>query len=123
MAPANIIVSFALPVEEEPLFFLALERLQTLYPGAYAHINTSTSEGAENLDLDVKLSARTHPGAAGSDSFLGGGNPLPPTQLPLLVDAPIDLFPVTQNTWLDGGSAYRGQDTLAISALTGAETD
>ena len=63
----------------EALFLPALERLQTLYPGAYARVSTSTNEGADlELDtLDVKLSARTHPGADGINSFLRGGDPFP----------------------------------------------
>ena len=80
------------------------------------------SECAENLDLDVKLSVRTHPVASGLDSFPGGGDPSP-TQPSLLVGAPIDLSPITQKTWIDGGSTYGGQNVLDISALALAETE
>ena len=75
MAPPHTKFSFSSPVEREALFLPALERLQTLYPGAYAQGSISTHEGAELKleNLDVKVSARTHPGAAGSNSFLGGG--------------------------------------------------
>ena len=70
--------SFTLPVEGEPLFLQALERLQNLYPWAYARGTISTSEGAENWDLIFKLSVCTHPVDAGLDSPLGGGDPPPP---------------------------------------------
>ena len=50
VAPANNAFAFASPVEGGPLFLPALERLQTLYPGAYARGTTSTSEGAERLE-------------------------------------------------------------------------
>ena len=76
-APAHTAFSFSSPVEGEPLFILERERLQALYLGAYTQGTTSTSEGAENLYLNVKLSARTHPGAAGLDSPLGGDDPSP----------------------------------------------
>ena len=64
------------------MFIQALKRLQTLYPGAYARGTTSTSEGAELLDLPdsniyVKLSARTHLGSAGLNLSPGGGDPSP----------------------------------------------
>ena len=58
-----------------------IQRLQTLYPGAYARGTTSTSEGVELSDienLDVKLSARTHPVSAGVNPSPGGGDPPPP---------------------------------------------
>ena len=101
MVPANNTSSFVSPVEGGTLFLPAIERLQTLYPGAYARSTTSTSEGAElmNIDenLDVKVSVRNHPGAAVLDSSLGGGD-FSPTRLSSLVE-----------TWLEGESAYRGQ--------------
>ena len=106
-------------MEGEALFLPALERLQTLYPGAYPRGAKSTHEGAEQENLDVKLSARTHPGAAGFNSFLGGGDPSP-TQLSLLVGATIDESPVTRKSWLDGGGAYGGQRKIYLSTLTGA---
>ena len=58
-------------MEGKSLFLPEIERLQTLYPRAYARGNTSTSEGADNWNLNVKLSVRTHPGATGLESFLG----------------------------------------------------
>ena len=61
----------------EPLFIPALERLQTLYPGAYTRGATYTYEGAELDPTCLQLSARTHPGAAGLDSLLRGGYPSP----------------------------------------------
>ena len=76
VAPANTDFPFAFPKEGGPLFLPSLEHLQTLYPGAYARGPTSTSEGAET-NLDVKLSAHTHPVAAVLDSLLGGGDPSP----------------------------------------------
>ena len=87
------------------LFLPALERLQNLYPQAYARGSTSTHEGVDNKNLDVKVSVRTHPGAAGFHSILGGGDPYP-TRPSLLVGTTIDEFPVTQKSWLDRGSAY-----------------
>ena len=60
-APDHTVFSFSSPGEGEPLFLLALERLQTLYPRAYTQGTISTSEGAEYWDLNVKLSARAHP--------------------------------------------------------------
>ena len=42
-APAHTDFSFLSPVEGEALFLPALERLQTLYPGAYARGSTSTN--------------------------------------------------------------------------------
>ena len=122
VVPANTTFSIALPVEGGGLFLPAVERLQTLHPGAYARGTTSTSDGAKNLDLDVKLSARTHPGAAGLDSFPGGSD-LSPTRPSSLVGAPIDLSPVTLKTWRDGGSAYGGQGKFDVSALAEAEFD
>ena len=60
--PANNTLAFASPVEGGPLFLPSIERLQTLYPGAYARGTTSNLEGSEMLeDLNVKVSARTHP--------------------------------------------------------------
>ena len=50
VAPVNDTLSYTTPVEGEPLFLAALERLQTLYPGAYTHGTISTSEGAELSD-------------------------------------------------------------------------
>ena len=104
------------------LFIRALERLQTLYSGAYARGTISTLEGAELVDLDVKLSTRTHPGAAVLYSSMEGGDPSP-TKSPSLVGVPMDLLPVTQKNWLDRGRAYGGQETLDISALAGADTE
>ena len=46
VAPANTYFSFVSPVEGEPLFLPALERLQTLYPEAYARGTIYTSEVA-----------------------------------------------------------------------------
>ena len=46
-APAHTNFSFSSPVEGEAQFLPALERLQTLYPGAYARGSTSTNEGAD----------------------------------------------------------------------------
>ena len=107
-------------MEGGDLFLPSRERLKTLYPKDYARGTTSTSEGAENWDIHVKLSARTHPGAAGSDSSLGGGNPslARPTSL---VGAPIDLLTVTWKTWLDRGSAYGGQKNSDLSTLVEVE--
>ena len=77
MAPAN--TAFLLPAEWGPLFLPALERLQTLYPGAYARGTTSTSEGAEILeDLNMKLSAHNHLGAFGLNTSRGEVTPPPP---------------------------------------------
>ena len=73
--PSHNALSFSSPVEGGPLFLPALERLQTFYPRAYVRGAASTSEGAGNWDLNVKLSACTHPGTAGLDSSLGGGAP------------------------------------------------
>ena len=56
-APAHTDFSFLLPMEGEPLFLPDLERPQTLYPSAYARGTTSMSEGAENWDINVKLSS------------------------------------------------------------------
>ena len=107
-------------MEGEPLFLPALERLQTLYPGAYARGSTSTHEGAEQKLIDVKLSARTHPGAALKDSFLRGGDPSP-TRPSSLGGGSVDSSPITRKSWLDGGSAYGGQRKIDISTLAGAE--
>ena len=60
-APAHTKFYLLSSMEGEPLFLPALERLQTFYPGAYARGTTSTSEGAENWDLNVKFSVHTHP--------------------------------------------------------------
>ena len=109
MASAHTKFSFSLPVEGEPLFILALKRLQTLYPGAYSWGAKSTHGGAE-LQI-VNLSDRTHPGAAGINSFLGGGDPSP-TRPSFLVSASIDSSSITWKSWLDGGSAYGGQEKL-----------
>ena len=122
MAPTHTTFAFASPLEGGALFLLALERLQTLYPWAYARGAISMSEGAEFGDLNVKLSVRDHLEAAVLDSSPGGGDPSP-TRPSSLVGAAIDLSPVTQKTWLDGGSAYGGQDTLDLSALVGANTE
>ena len=100
MAHTNTDFYYTSPVEGEPLILPALKLLQTLYPGAYAWVTTSTSEGAELSDIDninVKLSARTHPGAAGVNPSPGGGDPYP-TQPSSIV-----------KTCLDRTSAYRGQ--------------
>ena len=67
-------------------------------------------------NLDVKVSARTHLGAAGFNSFLRGGDPSP-TRPSSLLGATIDTSPVTRKSWLDGGSAYIGQK----STLAGVE--
>ena len=112
-APAHNSFYFSSPVEGEPRFLPALERLQTLYPGAYARGAISTSEGAENWFLNVKLSPLTHPVAAGLESSLGGGDP-PPTRPPSLVGAPIHLSPVSRKTWPDGESAYGDQKKIQI---------
>ena len=53
---------------------------------------------------------RTHPGAAILGSSLGGGDPS--STRPSLLE----------NTWLEGASAYGGQENLDISELEGAET-
>ena len=100
----------------------ALERLQTLYPGAYARGSTSTHEGADSEmeNLDVKVSARTHPGAAGFNSSLRGGDPSP-TRPSSLVGATSDTSPVTRKSWTDGGSAYGGQKNIDLSTLAGVE--
>ena len=44
MAPANTSFSFESPVKGGPLFLTALERLQNLYPRAYARGTTATTE-------------------------------------------------------------------------------
>ena len=46
-APAHTNFSFSSPVEGEGLFLPLLERLQTLYPGAYSRGATSTHKGEE----------------------------------------------------------------------------
>ena len=108
-------------MEREALFLPALERLQTLYPGAYARGSTSTKEGADTVDeLYAKLSARTHPGAAVKDSFLRGGDPSP-TRPSSLGGASNDSSPITRKSWLDGGSAYGGQSKIDLLTLAGAE--
>ena len=76
-------------------------------------------EGAELENLDVKVSACTHPGAAGFNSFLGGGNPSP-TRTSSLVGATIDESPITRKYWLDGGSAYGGKEKINPSTFAGA---
>ena len=108
------------PVEGEALFLPALERLQTHYPGAYAWGSTSMHEGAELQmeTLNAKLSARTHPGAAGFNSFLGGGDPSP-TRPSSLVGVTIDESPITRKSWLDRGSAYGCQTKIDPSTLAG----
>ena len=76
MAPANTTFYFASPVEGEPLFLPALERLQNLYPRAYNRGTTATT----TLGLEgevIPLSACTHTGVSGIDLFLGGGDPYP----------------------------------------------
>ena len=110
-APSDITFSFLSPVEGGPLFLPALERLQTLYPGAYNWGATSTHEVAELEHLNVKLSMRTHLGTAGLSAFLGGGDPSP-IQPSSLVGAAIDESPDTRKSWLDVGSAYGGQRNL-----------
>ena len=70
--------------------------------------------------LDVKVSARTHPGAAGFNSFLRGGDPSP-TRPSSLVGAPSDTSTVTRKAWPDRGSAYGGQKNIDTSTLAGAE--
>ena len=109
-------------MEGEALFLPSLERLQTLYPGAYARGSTSTNEGAdpEMETLDVEVSVRTHPGAAGFNSFLRGGDPSP-TRPSSLVGATSDTLPVTRKSWPDGGSAYGGQRNLDLYTLAGGE--
>ena len=102
------------------LFLLVFERLQTLYPGAYDRGDTSMYEGAEQITTLVQLSARTHPGAAVIDSFLGGGDPSP-TQPSSLVGVRLDSSPVPQKSWIDGGSAYGGQNKIDLSILAGVE--
>ena len=52
VAPANTKFSFASPVEGEPLFSIELDRLQTLYPGAYTRGNKSMSGGAKLMEID-----------------------------------------------------------------------
>ena len=71
-------------------------------------------------ELEVKLSARTHPGAAGKDSFLRGGEPSP-TRPSSLGGASNDSSPITRKSWLDRGSAYGGQRPLDLLTLAGAE--
>ena len=61
-------------------------------------------------NLDVKVSARTNPGAAVLDSSLGGYGPSPTIPSPLV------------ETWIYIGRAYGGQENSDISALEGAET-
>ena len=70
-------------------------------------------------NLYVKVSARTHPGAAGFNSFLRGGDPSP-TRPSSLGGASIDSSPITRKSWLDGGSAYGGQSKIDLSTLAGA---
>ena len=82
-------------MEREPLFLLALERLQTLYPRAYARGATSRHKGSELDDTSVKLSARTHPGTTGINTFLGVGDPYP-TRPSSLVGVMTDESPVTR---------------------------
>ena len=77
VAPSHTTFAFASPLEGGALFLLALERLQTLYPWAYARGAISMSEGAEFGDLNVKLSVRDHLEAAVLDSSPGGGDPSP----------------------------------------------
>ena len=78
-APAHTNFFFSSPVEGEALFLPALKRLQTLYPVAYARGSTSTHEGAEPIvNLNAKMSARTHPGAAGLIHSWGEVTPPPP---------------------------------------------
>ena len=108
-------------MQGEPLFIPELERLQTLYPRAYAQGTTSTSEGAENWDMNVKLITCTHLGAAGLDSSLGVGDPTP-TQPASLMGAPIYLLPVIRKSWLDGGSAYGDQEHTYLFALVSGGT-
>ena len=55
VAPTNTNSYFASHVERGPLFLPALERLQTLYPGAYVQGTTYTSEGTELMDIDENL--------------------------------------------------------------------
>ena len=52
----------------------------------------------------------THPRAAGLNQSPGGGDPSPTCPLSLV------------KTWLDGTSAYGGQEILDISALAVTET-
>ena len=61
-------------------------------------------------------------GDAGLESFTGGGEPTP-NQTSLLVGALLDLSTVTQNNWLDVGSAYVGQGNFYLSELAAAEID
>ena len=117
-APSHTKFSFASPVEGEPLFLPALERLQTLYPGAYARGATSTHGGAEFSIIN--LSKRTHPGAHGFNSFLGGGDPSP-IQPSSLGGESIDSPSITQKSWLEGGSTYGGQAKIDLLTLAGAE--
>ena len=84
------------------MFLPALERLQTPHPGAFTRGATSTDEGAETDTLNIKLSARSRPGAAGINSFLGGGDPSS-TGPSSLVGASMDSLTITQKYWLVGG--------------------
>ena len=101
------------------MFLPEIYLLQTLYPRAYFQGTTSTSEGAET-NLDVKLCARTHTGAARLDSFPEGGDPSP-TRPSSLVGVMTDESPVTRKSWLDGESAYGGQRKLDLSTLARVE--
>ena len=67
-----------MPVEGGALFSPALERIWTLYPGAYAWGYTYTQEITEEIKRPhegMELGALTIPGAAVKYLFLEGGDP------------------------------------------------
>ena len=101
-------------MEGGALFLPALERLQTLYPGAYARGSTSTYEGAYKLSLDIKVSARTQL-IRRFQCYLGGVDPSPTRP------SSLGSLPITGKSWLDGGSAYGGQSKIDVSTLAGPE--
>ena len=76
MAPENTDFSFATPVEGEALLLPTLERLRTLYTGAYARGATFTTTLVPEGEY-LELGKCTFTGAAGYELFPGGGDPYP----------------------------------------------
>ena len=108
VAPANTYLSFLSPAEGGSLFSPALECLRALYPGAYSQGATSTAnlhspEAMKRPHEGRESGARTHPGAAGLDLFLGVGDPSP-IRAPNTRGAHLYLFPITHQPFSFGNS-------------------
>ena len=108
VTPVNTSLSFLSPAEGGSLFSPALECLRALYPGAYSQGATSTAnlhspEAMKRPHEGRESGARTHPGAAGLDLFLGVGDPSP-IRATNTRGAHLYLFPITHQPFSFGNS-------------------